>query len=103
MASTEQAYFILTANHLTGGNVVYWANNGWTVTFADGEIFASETAAAPALEAAKAAVTANQVVNPYLFATRLENGIPVPVKERERIRANGPSILYARGTDHVSL
>ena len=32
------------------------------------------------------------MVNPYLFDVRIEDGMAVPVKEREMIRAAGPSV-----------
>jgi hypothetical protein len=45
-----------------------------------------------ALEAARKFVAGNVVVNPYLFAVRAETDGVTPVKEREIIRAAGPTV-----------
>jgi hypothetical protein len=37
-------------------------------------------------------VRRREVVGPYLFDVRLEDGLAVPVKVREAIRAAGPTI-----------
>ena len=86
------AHHMLTANRLIDGDVVYWRANLWVEGFADGEVFESETDAETALEAAKKCVAANVVVNPYLFEVRDDNGVSVPVKEREIVRAAGPTV-----------
>ncbi len=83
---------VLTANCLRQGDVVYWKSGGWTLDFADGEILADPAAAEAALAAAKAFVTGNKVVAPYLFEVRTEDGKIRPVKEREIVRAAGPSV-----------
>jgi hypothetical protein len=78
----------LTANRLIDGVVLYWKDGGWVEPFADAELFADTKTAEAALIAAKAFVAANAVVNPYLF--EVKDG--KPVKEREIIRAAGPSV-----------
>jgi hypothetical protein len=77
----------LTANRLIDGTVLYWKNGGWVEAFAEAELF-DGTAGNAALAAAKEFVAANAVVNPYL----LEVLDGKPVKEREIIRASGPSV-----------
>ena len=47
---------------------------------------------AVALAAATAELTANEFVAPYLFEVREVNGAIRPVKEREIIRAAGPTV-----------
>lgn len=79
---------MLTANRLVEGSVVYWKDGTWVETLRAGEVFDDPAAAKAALEAAQAFVTANQVVSPYLFEVRDGR----PVKEREIIRAAGPSV-----------
>jgi hypothetical protein len=79
---------ILTANRLVDGTVVYWRADAWVEAFSDAETFADEAAAQAALAAAKPSVTGNVVVNPYLLD--LKDGRPA--KEREIIRALGPSV-----------
>ncbi|HUO91469.1 MAG TPA: DUF2849 domain-containing protein [Rhizomicrobium sp.] len=89
MAETDQ---ILTANRLRDGEVVYWAAGRWVTELDQAEVFAEDAAAESALKAADAAVRARQVVNPYLFEVRREGGALKPVKEREIIRAAGPTV-----------
>ncbi len=83
---------IITANRLRDGAVVYWKQDSWTNTFTDAEQFADKDASAAALAQAQQRVKAGEVVNPYRFEARLDDTIAVPVKERELIRASGPSI-----------
>jgi hypothetical protein len=83
---------IITANRLRDGAVVYWKQGGWTVTLADADQFADRQACTAALALAKEQVAAGEVVNPYRFEARQDNTIAIPVKERELIRASGPSI-----------
>ena len=83
---------MLTANRLKDGDVLYWKGDGWVPALKDGEVFADPAAAEAALAAAQKYVTGNQVVAPYLFEVRLESGRVRPVKEREVIRAAGPTI-----------
>ena len=83
---------MLTANRLKDGGVLYWKAGTWVEALSDGEVF-SETAQADAtLAAAQSFVAGNVVVNPYLFDVRVDaNGVH-PLKEREIIRAAGPSV-----------
>ena len=83
---------MLTANRLRDGDVVYWRAGAWVAAFGEGDVFAAETDADAALDAAKKTVAANVVVNPYLFDVRQEEGGITPVKERELIRAAGPTV-----------
>jgi hypothetical protein len=92
MAHTLTGPQMLTANDLLQGDVLYWKAGGWVQDFASGEVFGDAAAAAAALEAAQKFVTENRVVAPYLFEVREQNGKIRPVKEREIVRAAGPSI-----------
>jgi hypothetical protein len=83
---------MLTANRLRDGAVVYWQAGTWREALAGAEVFEEAEPAKAALEAAAAHVRAREVVNPYLFDVRVEAGAAVPVKEREIIRAAGPSV-----------
>jgi len=78
----------LTANRLIDGTVLYWRGGGWTESFAEGEILPTEEAAQAALAAAREDVARNLVVGVYLLELKGE----APLKEREIIRAFGPSI-----------
>jgi hypothetical protein len=97
---------ILTANRLRDGEVVYWRGGVWVGVLADAESFADDTAAEAALAAAAASVKDRIVVNPYLFDARVDACGLHPVKEREVIRAAGPTVrldLGKQSDPHVSL
>ena len=87
-----KALQILTANRLTDGAVAYWQDGRWVDALAKAEILDGDAAAKAALEAAGAFVRGRVVVNPYLFDVRIADGVIVPVKAREVIRAAGPSV-----------
>jgi hypothetical protein len=89
MAQADQ---ILTANRLRDGEVVYWAAGRWATAFGEAQVFGDDVAAKAALKAADTSVQDRTVVSPYLFDVRLEGGALRPVKEREIIRAAGPSV-----------
>ena len=83
---------MLTANRLKDGDVLYWKGGAWVESLRDGEVFAEAAPADAALAAAQAYVGDNVVVNPYLFDVRVDGSGIHPVKEREIIRAAGPSV-----------
>jgi hypothetical protein len=78
----------LTANRLIDGIVLYWRAGTWTESFAEGEVLATKEAADAALAAAQESIARNKVVGVYLFDLKGE----APLKEREIIRAQGPSV-----------
>ena len=80
---------MLTSNRLRDGDILYWKKGGWVLFQQEGEIFADPEAAQAALAAAQKDVTGNRVVAPYLFDVTPEGR---PVKEREIIRAAGPTV-----------
>jgi Protein of unknown function (DUF2849) len=83
---------MLTAARLRDGEVIYWKSGDWVPMLADGEVFTDTAAAEAALAAAQAFVTNNEIIEPYLFEVRLDGTRIVPVKEREIIRAAGPTV-----------
>ena len=83
---------VLTANRLIDGDVVYWRAGRWVEALGEADVFAGETDGKAALGEAQRCVAANRVVNPYLFDVRQETDGVYPVKEREIIRAMGPSV-----------
>ena len=95
--------YVLTANRLSTGEVLYWKTNGWVEALADAEIFTSDADAQTALIKAQSFVGANLVVSPYLFEARQTGRGLRPVKEREIIRSLGPSVRPDTGkqADHV--
>lgn len=95
MAATQIR--MLTANRLRDGAVVYWRNGCWGEAFTDGDTFETTEAAQSALQAAAAFVAAQIVVNPYLFAVRIDNDVRRAVEEREIVRSEGPSVRRDTG------
>jgi sulfite reductase (NADPH) hemoprotein beta-component len=83
---------VLTANRLIDGDVVYWRAGQWVEALGEADVFSGPAEADAAVGLAKAFVARNVVVNPYLFEVRPGPDGVVPVKEREIIRAMGPSI-----------
>ena len=92
MARENQGSQMLTANRLRDGDVLYRKGNGWVAMLADGDVYADLASADAALAAATAELARNEVVAPYLFEVREVNGKVTPVKEREIIRAAGPTV-----------
>lgn len=80
----------VTGNRLADGEVVFWADGGWRERFAEIQLFADAESAEAALAAAKAQPTV--IVDPYIIEVRFDDGVPVPIAYRERVRALGPTI-----------
>ncbi|HEY5348018.1 MAG TPA: DUF2849 domain-containing protein [Rhizomicrobium sp.] len=87
MATTHPQ--MLTCNRLRDGDILYWKDGDWVLFQKDGEIFTDPAAAEIALAAAQKDVTGNRIVAPYLFDVMPDGR---PVKEREIIRAAGPTV-----------
>ena len=83
---------MLTANRLKTGDVLYRKGGGWVPMLADGDVYADQASADAALATATAELAQNEFVAPYLFEVRQVNGKIVPVKEREIVRAAGPTV-----------
>jgi hypothetical protein len=92
MAQQNHGPQMLTANRLRDGDVLYRKGDGWVLALADGDVFADQPSADAALAAAQAETVRNEFVAPYLFEVRDVNGAIRPVKEREIIRAAGPTV-----------
>lgn len=88
---------MLTANRLADGDVLYWKSGGWVLALSEGDVFADPKDADAALAAAQSSVTGNVVVAPYLFDVKTDARGIHPVKEREIIRAAGPTIRTDTG------
>ena len=80
----------VTGNRLADGEVVFWDRGAWRERFADIELFGDAASAESALAEAKAQPTV--IVDPYVIDVRIDEGVPVPVAYRERVRALGPTI-----------
>jgi hypothetical protein len=92
MAHQNHGLQMLTANRLRGGDVLYRKGFGWVLLLADGDVYPDQSSADAALAAANGELARNEFVAPYLFEVRETNGKITPVKEREIIRAAGPTV-----------
>jgi hypothetical protein len=92
MAHQNHGLQMLTANRLRDGDVLYRKGSGWVPMLADGDVYPDQTSADAALTAANAELARNEVIAPYLFEVREQDGKIRPVKEREIIRAAGPTV-----------
>lgn len=82
---------IVTANRLLDGKVIYRTREGtWVETFAQAARFSAQESEV-ALEAAQIDVTL--VVKPYLVPLEDADTFAKRERNRESIRANGPSVL----------
>jgi hypothetical protein len=88
---------MLTANRLVDGDVLYWKGGDWVLSLVEGDVFTDSNAADAALTEAQRYVSGNAVVAPYLFDVKLDGGAIRPVKEREIIRAAGPTVRHDLG------
>jgi len=93
---------VLTANRLGDGRCVWYASNGcWVETF-DGAAIAADAEALDAFQAeGQRAAAANEVIDVNLIDVDAGQGAPRPVRLRERIRAEGPTIDFEPGTDET--
>ena len=105
LMAMAQSEHILTANRLRDGEVVYWNDGAWVTTLPEAQVFADTSSAESALKEAARAVADRLVVAPYLFEIRRNGGEIRPVKEREIIRAAGPTVRNDLGKQarHVPL
>jgi hypothetical protein len=92
MAHHNQGLQMLTANRLRDGDVLYRKGEGWVLALTDGEVYRDLASADAALATANAELVRNEFVAPYLFEVREEGGKITPIKEREIIRAAGPTV-----------
>jgi hypothetical protein len=83
---------MLTSNRLRDGDVLYRKGKDWVLSLAEADVYADDAAADAALAAAQAELGQNIVVAPYLFEVRKDADGIRPVKEREIIRAAGPTV-----------
>ncbi|MFO1249109.1 MAG: DUF2849 domain-containing protein [Alphaproteobacteria bacterium] len=92
MAHQNHGLQMLTANRLRDGDVLYRKGSGWVPMLADADVYKDQASADAALAAATSELPRNEFVAPYLFEVRESGGKIIPVKEREIIRAAGPTV-----------
>jgi hypothetical protein len=87
----------ITANRLRDGRVVWFTGAGdsgagsWTDGIGAARLL-DEAQAGPALEAAREFERQRVVLDVYAIDVDVEDGRPIPLRTRERIRAAGPSV-----------
>ena len=87
---------IVTANSLAGGRVVFQTAFGWTLHVDEAEILDGKEAVEAALQRANKDAEQNRVVDVYAIAVKREGGNLVPLRLRERIRAEGPTTGHSK-------
>ncbi|WP_160004231.1 DUF2849 domain-containing protein [Rhizobium sp. 18055] len=89
---------VLTANRLTDGIAVWLDANGAWVTGLQDALVARHAEAVTALEAiGKKSYADNLVVDVAVVDVQETDGVLWPLRLRERIRAQGPTMEYAPG------
>ncbi|WP_421981492.1 DUF2849 domain-containing protein [Roseibium sp.] len=83
---------VITANRLLNGDVVWLGENGnWVERVTLARTFEGKDQAAEGLAIGQQAEKDQEVVGVYEMDVTLEDGVLVPVRLRERIRAAGPT------------
>jgi hypothetical protein len=85
----------ITANRLDDGRVVFLDDlGGWAPTLVEARLLADGPELVKAIAYGKAQHDARVVVEPYAIDIEIVDGLPVPARIRERIRAQGPTVRY---------
>jgi hypothetical protein len=94
MSKRANGSSILTANRLSDGRVVFLDFDGSWHERINVAFVARTTQEVAELEKRGAVdVAQNLIVEPYLVEVREAEGQLLPIRQRERIRAGGPSVL----------
>lgn len=96
-----QSNWILTANDLLMGDVIYLSNsNTWTRTLNEAQVFVDEETANDALHVAGKDIS---LLEPYLAKVNASSGTPDPAHFREDFRATGPSNYHHGKQEHINV
>lgn len=94
MSKKASALSVLTANRLSDGVAVFLDFEGaWSTVFAEASVASSPDEVRALEDRGAYDAQRNIVVEPYLVDVREIDGTLVPARQRERVRAAGPSIL----------
>ncbi|MCX5478766.1 DUF2849 domain-containing protein [Kaistia geumhonensis] len=95
MTAKAPVLHVITANALGDGLVVFLtADGGWSNDIAAARVIEPD-GLADAVAYGKAQHDARIVVEPYEIEVTVDAGMPLPVRLRERIRAErGPTVAY---------
>ncbi len=84
---------IVTASDLRSGGVVFLTTTGGWSPYISSALISEPAEAVLVLEKQGLQAVAEQIiVAPYLIDINMENGLPNPVRFREQLRVNGPSV-----------
>ena len=93
---------ILTGNSLGEGLVVFQLpGGGWTLDINNAEVLETPEALAHATSRANTDAAANRVVEPYAIEVTRQGARLVPVRLREQIRAEGPTVGHSKDKGRV--
>ena len=97
-AAKEGPAKVITANDLRNGLVVFLdPSGGWSVDIADARVLQDGPDLDGALEYGQAQHETRVIVDPYAIDVIVTDGVPVPVRLREKIRADrGPTVAYGQ-------
>jgi hypothetical protein len=94
-AAKEGPQKIVTANRLIDGKVIFLGpDRKWVENLADAEPMEDGALVEAAMAFGQAEIVARKVTELYPVDVVMENGVPMPVRLRERIRALGPTVDY---------
>ena len=95
-AAKEGPAKVITANDLGDGLVVFLDHDGgWTHLIAEARVLEDGPDLDGAIAYAKQQHDARVIVEPYPIDVTVTGGVPVPLRLREKIRADrGPTIVY---------
>ena len=89
---------VITANRLSDGSVVFLGQGrAWVDRLSEAEVFSSVEASAEALAAAAKDEQDNVILDLYAIDVAPKDGTVAPVKLREAIRAQGPTVKPEHG------
>jgi Protein of unknown function (DUF2849) len=84
--------YVMTANRLADGTVVFLGARGWVETLATATVAATPEQAKALDALGRQGMAVNEVVDAYLIEVANEEGTIRPVKLREYLRTLGPSV-----------
>jgi hypothetical protein len=89
---------VITGNSLGEGLVVFQSGSSWTLNVGEADVYEGKDALDAAVARANADAAANRVVEPYPIEVTRDGAKIVPVKLREKIRADGPTTGHSKDT-----
>lgn len=89
---------VVTANRLFDGEVVWLGAGGrWVEDLGEARVLETREAEAAGLEEGAASADRQEVVDVYSIDVTIEEGVLIPVRFREQIRAAGPTMRLDLG------